>query len=86
MDKVVPWEFQHKWTHCVILHTVSEFSKKGLGSDYYGHHNINHEIEATYISLLAANGYINNNNGENRVTKKDIRYLFTAALFHDYDP
>lgn len=76
---------QDKWMHSIVRHAVSEFSKKGLGSDYYGYHNINHELEATYISRLAASGGINNN-GNSRLTRKDIRYLFTAALFHDYDP
>lgn len=76
---------QDKWMHHAIRHAVSEFSKKGLGSDYYGYHNINHELEATYVSLLAANGY-NNNKGSNELSKEDIMYLFVAALFHDYDP
>ena len=47
---------QDKWMDRTIRHAVSEFSKKGLGSDYYGYHNIDHELEATYFTLLAANG------------------------------
>jgi hypothetical protein len=47
---------QVKWMQRIIRHAVSEFSKKGLGIDYYGYHNITHELEATYISLLAAKG------------------------------
>ena len=76
---------QVKWMQRIIRHAVSEFSKKGLGIDYYGYHNITHELEATYISLLAAKGHTNNNK-HIRLTKKDVIYLFTAALFHDYDP
>jgi hypothetical protein len=70
----------------VIQHAVSEFSEKGLGTDYYGYHNINHELEATYISLMAASRQITKHQGDNLLTKEDIKYLFTAALFHDYDP
>lgn len=84
--------FQDKWLQRIIRHAISEFSKKGLGSDYYGYHNIDHELEATYFVLLAANGQINNNYevaidpGGNKFAQEDIKYLFVAALFHDYDP
>ena len=71
---------QVKWMQRIIRHAVSEFSKKGFGIDYYGYHNITHELEATYISLLAAKGQTNNNK-HIRLTKKDVIYLFTAALF-----
>jgi hypothetical protein len=86
---------QGKWLQRIIRHAVSEFSKKGLGSDYYGYHNIDHELEATYFVLLAANGQNNYNNEEDtedtriqlgKFSQEDIRYLFVAALFHDYDP
>jgi hypothetical protein len=73
---------QDKWLNRIIRHTVSEFSKKGLGSDYYGYHNIDHELEAAYFALIAANGYYE----ENKFSQDDIIYLFVAALFHDYDP
>ena len=43
---------QDKWLQRIIRHAVSEFSKKGLGSDYYGYHNIDHEFEAAYFVLL----------------------------------
>ena len=43
---------QDKWLQRIIRHAVSEFSKKGLGSDYYGYHNIDHELEAAYFVLL----------------------------------
>jgi hypothetical protein len=75
---------QDKWTRKIIRHAVSEFSKKGLGSDYYGYHNIDHELEAAYFTLLSANGY--NRKEEKKFSQDDIKYLFVAALFHDYDP
>jgi len=30
---------------------------RGLGADYYGYHNIQHELEAAYFSLIAAYGH-----------------------------
>ncbi len=73
---------QDRWIHRIIRHAVSEFSKKGLGSDYYGYHNIDHELEAAYFALVAANGHYK----QNKFSQDDIIYLFVAALFHDYDP
>ncbi len=67
----------------VIRHAISEFSKNGLGSDYYGYHNINHELEVTYFTLLAAKGQ---ERTENAFSQSDIKILFVAALFHAYDP
>ena len=75
---------QDKWLRRIIRHAVSEFSKKGLGSDYYGYHNIDHELEAAYFTLLAVNGQ--NKERENKLGEEDVKYLFVAALFHDYDP
>ena len=80
---------QDRWIHRIIRHAVSEFSKKGLGSDYYGYHNIDHELEAAYFTLLAANGQNKEEekaNNNNKFSADDIKYLFVASLFHDYDP
>ena len=32
--------------------TIDLFESQGLGTEYYGYHNINHELEVTYVSLL----------------------------------
>ena len=78
---------QDRWTVRIVRHAVSEFSKKGLGPDYYGYHNIDHELEATYFSLLALDGQLRAPDSESRkYNDNDIKYLFVAALFHDYDP
>jgi hypothetical protein len=78
---------QDKWTNNIVRHAVSEFSKKGLGPDYYGYHNIDHELEATYFSLLALDGLLRASNQDGKkFNDHDIKYLFVAALFHDYDP
>jgi hypothetical protein len=83
---------QDKWINRILRHAVSEFSKKGLGSDYYGYHNIDHELEAAYFTLLVvsnngANSVVDNSsNIYTKLVQDDIKYLFVAALFHDYDP
>lgn len=64
----------------MLDHTIDLFESQGLGSNYYGYHNINHELEVTYISLLAAN------QKKIKISKSDIKYLYIAALFHDFDP
>ena len=67
----------------MLDYTIELFETQGLGTDYYGYHNINHELEVTYVSLLAANL---NDDGLRKVSKEDLKYLYTAALFHDFDP
>ena len=39
----------------MLDYTIDLFNSQGLGVDYYGYHNINHELEVTYVSLLALN-------------------------------
>ena len=76
--------FEERWIKDILRHTISEFSKKGLGTDYYGYHNIQHELEAVYFTLLSISGV---NKMENlRISHEETTYLFVAALFHDYDP
>jgi hypothetical protein len=74
-----------KWLNKTIEHAITEFSVNGLGVDYYGYHNINHELEATYFTLLAAYGQ-RNIDANNQFDLTDIKYLFTSALYHDFDP
>ena len=66
----------------ILDYTIELFQARGLGDDYYGYHNIVHELEVTYVTLLAAQweSFLNN------FTKEDLPYFFVAALFHDYDP
>ena len=64
----------------MLDYTIDLFESQGLGTEYYGYHNINHELEVTYVSLLAAK--------QERIqfTDNDIKYIYVAALFHDFDP
>ena len=67
----------------MLDYTIELFETQGLGADYYGYHNINHELGVTFIALLTANS-----NKDERInfTKQDLKYLYTSALFHDFDP
>ena len=64
----------------MLDYTIDLFESQVLGSDYYGYHNINHELEVTYVSLLAAR------QEKIAFSKEDLKYLYVAALFHDFDP
>ena len=64
----------------MLDYTIDLFESQGLGTDYYGYHNINHELEVTFVSLLAAK--------QNKLefSNDDLKYLYISALFHDFDP
>ena len=66
----------------MLDYTIKIFETQGLGRDYYGYHNIDHELEVTYITLLAAAW----EKKLQKLNQSDIEYLYTAALFHDFDP
>jgi len=83
-DKILDLMVQHELKDdCYVEmldHTIDLFESQGLGSNYYGYHNINHELEVTYVSLLAAS------QKNVKLSESDIKYLYVAALFHDFDP
>lgn len=62
--------------------TIRLFESQGLGKDYYGYHNITHELEVTYIALVVLKW----KSILKEVKPDDFRYLYAAALFHDFDP
>jgi hypothetical protein len=66
----------------MLDYTIEIFEKNGLGSEYYGYHNINHELEVALGILLIAN----NRENISKLTDDDLKYLYVAALFHDLDP
>ncbi len=66
----------------ILDYTIDLFHQKGLGIDYYGYHNIIHELEVTYVTLVAAQWQ----SLQNHISKEDVKYLFASSLFHDYDP
>ncbi len=66
----------------MLDYTIDLFESQGLGADYYGYHNINHELEVTYITLLSGMW----DDPLNEISKDDLKYLYAAALFHDFDP
>ena len=64
----------------MLDYTIDLFESQGLGTEYYGYHNIYHELEVTYVTLLAIN------QEKIQLTEEDKKYLYVAALFHDFDP
>ena len=38
----------------MLDYTIEIFETQGLGREYYGYHDLDHELEVTYIALLAA--------------------------------
>lgn len=66
----------------MLDYIIEIFETQGLGQDYYGYHNIDHELDVTYIALLASSW----EKKIQRFDQRDVEYLFTSALFHDFDP
>ena len=66
----------------MLDYIIELFESEGLGSDYYGYHNIDHELEATYVSMVAATS----KTSESLVSKDNLKYLYASALLHDFDP
>ena len=66
----------------LLDYTIDLFNKNGLSSDYYGYHNIDHELEVTYVTLMSAIHSLN----ENKFELDDVKYLFVSELLHDFDP
>ncbi len=64
----------------MLEYTINLFEVRGLGTKYYGYHNIRHELEVTYIALLALHQQ------QVPISQEDAKYLYVAALFHDLDP
>ena len=66
----------------LLDYVIELFQTHGLGSDYYGYHNLDHELEVTYVTLLSAQWH----SLLAHFTKEDLKYLYVAALLHDFDP
>lgn len=66
----------------MLDYTIDLFESQGLGAEYYGYHNINHELEVTYIAMLSGIW----DSPLNEISKDDLKYLYASALFHDFDP
>ncbi|MEO9310071.1 MAG: hypothetical protein ABI337_07220 [Nitrososphaera sp.] len=66
----------------MLDYTIKIFETQGLGKDYYGYHNITHELEVTYVSLIVLKW----KSILNDIRVEDFKYLFASALFHDFDP
>ena len=66
----------------MLDYTIKLFETQGLGKEYYGYHNITHELEVTYVTLIVLKW----KSIVNSIKEDDFKYLYAAALFHDFDP
>ena len=66
----------------LLDYTINLFNKNGLSSDYYGYHNIDHELEVTYVALMSSIHSLN----QKKFELDDVKYLFASSLLHDFDP
>ena len=66
----------------MLDYTIDIFESNGLGTAYYGYHNIDHELEVTLGTLLVCGG----EESIPELSDDDLKYLFVSALFHDFDP
>ena len=66
----------------LLDYIIELFESSGLGRDYYGYHNIDHELAVTYVILLSAS----HDSNEGNISKFDIKHMYAAALLHDFDP
>ena len=66
----------------MLDYIIELFESRGLGEDYYGYHNILHELAVTYVMLLSACSKDN----PARLSDSDVKHLYAAALLHDFDP
>ena len=66
----------------LLDYTINLFNKNGLSSDYYGYHNIDHELEVTYVALMSSIHSFN----QKKFELDDVKYLFASSLLHDFDP
>ena len=66
----------------MLEHTAELFESRGMGSGYYGYHNIDHELEVVYVTLMVCAHYMR----DGSMDCYDARHMFAAALLHDFDP
>jgi len=66
----------------MLDYTIDIFESNGLGTAYYGYHNIDHELGVTLGTLLVCGG----EKSIPELSKDDLKYLYVSALFHDFDP
>ncbi len=79
--KLLPNHWYNKKCFIDILdYTIQLFSVHRLDNNYYGYHNINHGLEVTYITMLFS---LHKSSGIDNI---DLKYLYVAALLHDFDP
>lgn len=66
----------------IMNYCFDDFNKQNLNNNYYGYHNLSHNLVVIHNTLLAARG----EEFKKIISQEDFKHLFVAALFHDYEP
>lgn len=66
----------------IMDYCLDDFNKQNLNNNYYGYHNLSHNLVVIHNTLLASRG----EEFKKIISQDDFKHLFVAALFHDYDP
>ncbi len=66
----------------LLDYIIELFESRGLGRDYYGYHNIDHELAVTYVILVSLSA----KKKQDKISEYDMRHMYAAALLHDFDP
>ena len=66
----------------IMEYCLDDFNKQNLNDNYYGYHNLSHNLVVIHNTLLASRG----EEFKKIISQDDFKHLFVAALFHDYDP
>ncbi|MBP2625199.1 MAG: HD domain-containing protein [Nitrosopumilaceae archaeon] len=75
---LIPKNWVKKHYVNILDYTINLFNTHDLGKNYYGYHNIDHELEVTYVVMsIGSNSKIND---------IDLKYLYVTSLLHDFDP
>ena len=75
---LIPRNWTKKCYIDMLDYTINLFNTYDLGKNYYGYHNIDHELEVTYIIMVIGTNL--------KINEKDLKYLYVASLLHDFDP
>jgi len=65
----------------ILDYTIANLKSNDFAEKYYGYHNIDHLLEVPFCTLL-----VGDSNKIPNLSYDDLKYLFIAAIFHDFEP
>lgn len=78
ITELLPKNWNEKPYKEILDYIINLFNTHNLGKNYYGYHNIDHELEVSYITMLIGTS--------KKINQQDLKYLYIASLLHDFDP